>query len=222
MQSPPPSLGDAYGSISGLSLRLGSWLLFAASSALLVVVISTPRLHFDSVLRMALLGTLAGAIALQLRYFLRERGYHREAASAFQTADREFRSVFEHALDAIVIVNSEGICLNANPATFALLGLPRAPHSSGTRSGIATAIPSNLTEIGELSWTLSINVARRSLFGMTKLPSLCPIPPSQITCPAGMSLSFVTRPSESLPRLLFDAASCASSKWPIESRKYSG
>jgi PAS domain S-box-containing protein len=126
VQSPPPSLGDAYSSISRMSLRLGSWLLFAASSTLLVVVISTPRLHFDSALRMALLGTLAGAIALQLRYFLRERGYHREAASAFQTADREFRSVFEHALDAIVIVNGDGICLNANPATFALLGLPRA------------------------------------------------------------------------------------------------
>jgi PAS domain S-box-containing protein len=126
VQSPPPSLGNAYGSISRLSLRLGSWLLFAASGALLVVVISTPRLHFDSGLRMALLGTLVGAIALQLRYFLRERWYHREAASAFQTADREFRSVFEHALDAIVIVNGDGICLNANPATFALLGLPRA------------------------------------------------------------------------------------------------
>lgn len=126
MRSPPPTLGDAYGSISRLSLRLGSWLLFAASSALFVVVISTPRLHFNSPLRMALLGTLVGAIALQLRYFLREREYHREAVSAFHTADREFRSVFEHALDAIVIVNGDGICLNSNPATFALLGLPRA------------------------------------------------------------------------------------------------
>lgn len=100
--------------------------MFAASLALLVAIISTPQLQLGTVLRIAVLGTLAGAIALQLRYFLCERGYHREAASAFQTADREFRSVFEHALDAIVIVNGDGICLNANPATFALLGLPRA------------------------------------------------------------------------------------------------
>jgi PAS domain S-box-containing protein len=107
-------------------LRVGSWLLMAASVALLAAVLTAPRSEIALTLRIAVLLALVCVMALQLPYLLRERRRHREALFAFQTADREFRSVFDHALDAIVIVNSDGICLNANPATFALLGVPRA------------------------------------------------------------------------------------------------
>ncbi len=107
-------------------LRVGSWLLLAASVALLTAVLTAPRSEIALTLRIAVLLALGCVMALQLPYLLRERRRHRQALTAFQTLDREFRSVFEHALDAIVIVNSDGICLNANPATFALLGVPRA------------------------------------------------------------------------------------------------
>jgi len=107
-------------------IRAGSWLLLVASLVVLMAVLTITRPQIASGLRMYALVGLTCVIALQLHHLLHERRLHRDAASAFQTAEREFRSVFDHALDAIVIVNSGGMCLNANPATFSLLGVPKA------------------------------------------------------------------------------------------------
>src|SRR5262249_20899971 len=41
------------------------------------------------------------------------------------TADREFRSIFHHVLDGILILDNQGICLDANPAALSLLRVPR-------------------------------------------------------------------------------------------------
>jgi PAS domain S-box-containing protein len=49
---------------------------------------------------------------------------HQEADRAFRNTDCEFLSIFQNALDGILIVNNKGDCLDANPAAAAILRLP--------------------------------------------------------------------------------------------------
>jgi len=49
----------------------------------------------------------------------------RQTASALVTTEREFQSVFENALDAILILDDQGICREANPSAARLFGARR-------------------------------------------------------------------------------------------------
>ena len=69
---------------------------------------------------------LAFATALHFITLAKARDEQRKADTAFATTDRGFASVFEHALDGILILNDQAVCLDANPAAFALLGAPPA------------------------------------------------------------------------------------------------
>lgn len=53
-----------------------------------------------------------------LRYVRRE---HTQADEAFRYTDLEFSSIFQNVLDGILIVDSAGICLDANPAAATIL-----------------------------------------------------------------------------------------------------
>lgn len=68
---------------------------------------------------------LVCALALH-SYYLLHAGRERHAvADAFYATDREFVSVFDHALDGILILDNQAVCLNANPAAFRILGMSR-------------------------------------------------------------------------------------------------
>lgn len=74
----------------------------------------------------AALLALGCTVFLHLHFFLMQQKKHEVTASTLYATDREYKSIFEHALDAILILDNEGICVEANPAALALLGLPRA------------------------------------------------------------------------------------------------
>ncbi len=52
------------------------------------------------------------------------RSEHRRSDQAFRNTDCEFASIFRSVLDGIVIADSAGICLDANPAAAAILRCP--------------------------------------------------------------------------------------------------
>ena len=49
------------------------------------------------------------------------RNEHRQADQAFRDTDCEFSSIFRNVLDGILIADSAGNCLDANPAAAAIL-----------------------------------------------------------------------------------------------------
>jgi PAS domain S-box-containing protein len=69
----------------------------------------------------SLLVVLSFAIFLNIYSFWRLRREHREADQAFRDTDCEFSSIFQNVLDGILIVDNEGVCLDANPAAAAIL-----------------------------------------------------------------------------------------------------
>jgi PAS domain S-box-containing protein len=65
---------------------------------------------------------LCTAIFLHVRFLILARREHHDTASALDATEREFKSIFDNALDAIVILDDHGICLEANPAAQTLFG----------------------------------------------------------------------------------------------------
>lgn len=78
-----------------------------------------------SVLLTLVLIALCAAIALHARFLLLARRAHGETVRVLDSTEREFQSIFDSALDAILILNDQGICLEANPAALALFGTER-------------------------------------------------------------------------------------------------
>lgn len=106
--------------------RAGSLVLLLLAVTLLILAVSSGQSPRPTALLVLIFLALCCAAALQIRYLLSERRRFRRTAQAFYVTDREFRSIFEHVLDGIVILDDQGTCLDANPAAFALLRLPRA------------------------------------------------------------------------------------------------
>jgi PAS domain-containing protein len=65
------------------------------------------------------------AIALHVLFLLLARREQRETARALDATELEYKSVFDNALDGIVVFDNHGICLEANPAALALFGRER-------------------------------------------------------------------------------------------------
>ena len=81
--------------------------------------------HRPSVLLALVLAALCAAIALHARFLLLAHRAHGETARVLDSTEREFQSIFDSALDAILILDDQGICLEANPAALALFGTER-------------------------------------------------------------------------------------------------
>jgi PAS domain S-box-containing protein len=103
--------------------------LVAASIVIAVAVVALwisvflPRAatgHLPSVLLALVLVALSAAIALHVRFLLLARRSHQETARVLGATEREFESIFDSALDAILILDDRGICLEANPAALTL------------------------------------------------------------------------------------------------------
>jgi PAS domain S-box-containing protein len=79
----------------------------------------------SSLLLIFVLFALAVAISLHARFLFLARREQRQTTCALDATEREFQSIFDSTLDAILILDDRGICLAANPAAVALLGTAR-------------------------------------------------------------------------------------------------
>src|SRR5579864_9502720 len=105
-------------------MRAGSILISFAAITLLATAFGA-RLYsgpLSSVLLTLVLIALCIAIVLHVRFLLLARREHRETANALDATEREYKSVFDSTLDGILILDDQGICLEANPAALSLLG----------------------------------------------------------------------------------------------------
>ena len=102
-------------------------LIFIAAVSLLTTAFGS-RLYtgpLSAGLLVAVLVALSVAIGLHVRFLILARREHRETANALDATEREFKSVFDSALDGILILDDRGVCLEANPAAQALFGTER-------------------------------------------------------------------------------------------------
>ncbi|MGA9471122.1 MAG: PAS domain S-box protein, partial [Terriglobales bacterium] len=67
----------------------------------------------------------SAAIALHIRFLLLARRAYGETGRVLDSTEREFESIFDSVLDAILIFDSQGTCFEANPAALALFGVER-------------------------------------------------------------------------------------------------
>jgi PAS domain S-box-containing protein len=105
----------------------GAILICFASVTLLVAAFG-PRSYngpLSSLLLTLVLIALCTAIILHARFLILARREHRETASVLDATEREFQSIFDNALDGILILDDRGTCLEANPAALHLLGAQR-------------------------------------------------------------------------------------------------
>jgi PAS domain S-box-containing protein len=105
-------------------MRAGSILISLAAITLLATAFGA-RLYsgsLSSVLLTLVLIALCVAIVLHVRFLLLARREHRETANALDVTEREYKSVFDSTLDGILILDDQGICLEANPAALSLFG----------------------------------------------------------------------------------------------------
>jgi len=105
-------------------MRAGSILISFAAIALLATAFGA-RLYSESlssVLLTLVLIALCIAIVLHVRFLLLARREQWETASALDATEREYKSVFDSTLDGILILDDQGICLEANPAALILFG----------------------------------------------------------------------------------------------------
>jgi PAS domain S-box-containing protein len=108
-------------------MRAGSILISFAAITLLATAFGA---HFysgslSSILLTLVLIALSIAIALHFRFLFLARREHRETASALDATEREYKSVFDSTLEAILILDDQGICLEANPAAQLMFGTRR-------------------------------------------------------------------------------------------------
>ena len=109
-----------------------SWLRWCSVATLLVsvgllcisILVSSYRPPFGAGLVPSLLMALIFAMFLNVYSLWRFRHKHQETDQAFRDTDCEFASIFRNVLDGIVIADSAGNCLDANPAAAAILRCP--------------------------------------------------------------------------------------------------
>src|SRR3984957_13159879 len=104
-----------------LWLLVSNLLLCSVAIVLLLVALGN-RVYGSSLSLMAL---VAGLLALACSVVLHLRLW-REGRRHARDTERELEAVFEHALDAIAILDDDAVCVDANPAAFAILGAPRS------------------------------------------------------------------------------------------------
>src|SRR5215471_1961226 len=81
--------------------------------------------ELPSILLLALLAALATVVLLLSKFLFRAQQEQDQTTGVFNVTERQFQSVYENALDTILILDDEGICREANPAAEQLLGSER-------------------------------------------------------------------------------------------------
>lgn len=112
-----------------LKRRLRGMQIASVAVALAAVILLAASLETSfrsgSALLALILIALALALTLQARSVLVARHEHVETVKALDTTEREFKSIFDSALDGILILDDRGICREANPAALAFWGAAR-------------------------------------------------------------------------------------------------
>jgi PAS domain-containing protein len=121
----------------------GSVLISLAVATLLITAF-LPRLYnrpFSTVLLTLVLLALATAITLHIGFLILARREQRETADALSTTEHEFEAIFDSAIDALMILDERGICIEANPAIPPRwrFSVPGAMNSSGSPFGISSS-----------------------------------------------------------------------------------
>ena len=178
-------------------MRAGSVLISFAAVTLLVAAFGAKfySRSLSSILLTLVLIALCTAIALHVRFLILARREHRETSSALDATEREFKSIFDNALDGILILDDQGICLEANPAAQTLFGT-RYHELVGQPIGNFYAGGGISPKPGRASSTESTNTVRQNFPKRTAPQSSSNTPPNQITCPENMSRSYATSPAE--------------------------
>jgi PAS domain S-box-containing protein len=104
------------------------WVVITLGIVVLCAAAFLPRAYGSrstSLLLTFVLLALCAAIALHVRFLLLAHRAHRETARVLDATEREFQSIFDSTLDAIVILDDQGNCREANPAALALFGTER-------------------------------------------------------------------------------------------------
>jgi PAS domain S-box-containing protein len=112
-----------------------AWILISFSLVALVAGKFLPRLFprpFSSVLLSTVLAAFAVAIALHIRFLYLVWREQRQTVEALTMTEHEFQVIFDSALDALLIVDDRGVCVEANPAALVLLGARREELVSHT------------------------------------------------------------------------------------------
>lgn len=116
-----------FSSVRGRWERAG-WIVITLAIVAFCAPAFLPRAYSvrsPSMLLALVLVTLSAAIALHVRFLLLARRAHGETTRVLDVTEREFQSIFDSTLDAIVILDDGGICREANPAALALFGTAR-------------------------------------------------------------------------------------------------
>lgn len=105
-------------------MRIGSVIISLAAVTLLATAFGAHFYSgpvFSALLTLVLIA-LCIAIALHAQFLVLKHHEHRETAIVLDATERQYKSVFDSTLDGILIVDNQGICLEANPAAVALFG----------------------------------------------------------------------------------------------------
>jgi PAS domain S-box-containing protein len=107
--------------------RIASVTVSLLSVALIALTLGY-RIHgaeLPPLLLLSLLLTFATVVVLLSKFLFWAQKEEGQFEGAFKTTEREFQSVFENALDAILILDDQGVCREANPAAEELFGVRR-------------------------------------------------------------------------------------------------
>jgi PAS domain S-box-containing protein len=105
-------------------LRTSAFLILLAAVILFGTILAARFYHLPltSYFLAAVLVALSLAIALHARFLVLLRRDNKKTVTVLDSTGREFKSIFQNALDGILILDDQGICIEANPAAFAILG----------------------------------------------------------------------------------------------------
>jgi PAS domain S-box-containing protein len=105
------SIGSVSASLAAITISVISFLLYGTDDGRGVLFFV-----------LAILCTVA---IFHTRFLLLAREQHRHSNELLLSKEREFQSIFENALDAILVVDDEGVCQEANPSAWELFGSHR-------------------------------------------------------------------------------------------------
>lgn len=107
--------------------RVASVTVSLVAAALIVVTLGYRfrAAEVPSALLVGLLVAFAAVAFLLYKFLFRAYEEQHQTAGALDTTEREFQSIFENALDAILILDDRAVCREANPAAEQLLRIRR-------------------------------------------------------------------------------------------------
>ena len=109
--------------LSERAWRIGSVLVGGVAVVLSIATFALHRVALGQELLGVGLLMFCLVVALHARFLNVAQLQYRQANSVLQETEREFQSLFENALDTILILDDQATCMDANPSALQLLGV---------------------------------------------------------------------------------------------------